>query len=176
MRTSTSSKGAPIEAAAEKIVGSTVYLRTADGKKLSIRLYALSEADQAYAKEFKEKAREASKPRQLSGGLKRPSGSRMLTDEQIKNLLTDWTDPKGKKYKFVASFGMARVSSSDKRKYAKSGKVPVRITASLYELVESRGKMLPKRMSGKAHLVVLDSEGNETITKRSSSLSKMCPS
>jgi len=177
VRTWTSRSGSTIDASFEKIIGSTIYLKTAAGKRLSIRLSALSDADQSYAKGLA--ATSAPKPtvRKLSSGLRRPtSTSGTLTSEQIAGLKTEWQDDKGKKFRFSGSFGMARMSSSDKRKYAKSGKVPVRITASLYELGERKGKTVYERLKGTGRFYVLDAEGNEVIKKKSSSLAKLCPS
>jgi len=178
VRTWTSRSGSTIDASFEKIIGSTIYLKTTAGKRLSIRLSALSDADQAFAKEqaAANSPKTTSAPRKLSSGLRRPSSTGMLTSEQIAGLKTEWQDDKGKKFRFSGSFGMARMSASDKRKYAKSGKVPIRITASLYELGERKGKTVYERLKGTGRFYVLDSEGNEVVKKKSSSLAKLCPS
>ena len=175
----TSKSGSTIEARLVKVSYGKAYLETKDGKSLGIRLTALSQADQTYAKEAtaKPETERVSPASRLSGGLKRPGSSNTLTDKQIESLKTQWTDEKtGKRYVFSAGFGTARLTDSDKRKYAKSGKVPVRITAYLSELKEVKGKQVSERQKGTCRFYVLDGEGNEAIKRRSSSLDKMCPS
>ena len=71
-------------------------------------------------------------PRRAGG-----SSTGALTEEQIASLKTEWTDPKsGKVFQFSASFAAGKVDPKDQRKYAKSGKVPFRITATLAEIKE----------------------------------------
>ena len=99
-----------------------------------------------------------------------------LSEKDISELKTDWTDEKtGIKYNFQASFGVANVEEKDRRRLEKLGKVPYRITCTLYEMKQSKGTTLSKRMTGTAKFYVRD-ESNKDIIKKSVSLEKMCPS
>jgi hypothetical protein len=105
-----------------------------------------------------------------------PTGGNNLTDDQIASLVTETTDAKtGTKLQFSAGFGVRKVPDTEKRKYVKSGRVPFRITCALYEIRDVNGKPVMKRLSGKAHLNIMDSAG-KVIKKESVSLDKMCPS
>ena len=90
----------------------------------------------------------------------------MLTEKQIASLTTDWTAKNGKKgIKFVASVSQTRLDpNKDKSKissFKKSGKVPVLITCSLYDLLIKNGKTTRKRSnSGTASFYLVDSEGD----------------
>lgn len=102
------------------------------------------------------------------------SSSGVLTDDQIANLKTEWTDPKtGKTFQFNSSFVAGKVDPKDYRKYAKSGRVPFRITATFSEIKESNGKKTYERQTGNCRILVLDAEGNQ-IAKKSESLDSMC--
>ncbi|MDD5677440.1 MAG: hypothetical protein PHW60_05535 [Kiritimatiellae bacterium] len=107
----------------------------------------------------------------------RSAGDQVLTEDQIADLLTEWTNEKtGAKLMFQSSFGLRTVTPQEKRKYVKSGKIPIRITCELFEIKESNGKKLAKRMtSGSARFYIMDSDG-KVIEKKSVSLDKMCPS
>ena len=107
------------------------------------------------------------------------STAKTLTDEQVSELYKTYNDAdKERTYSFSAYFGQARLDpkrdKSKISKYQKSGKVPCRLTASLYEYKIVKGKKVGKRMSGTAKFYFLDSEGKQVL-KKSSSLSTMCP-
>lgn len=101
----------------------------------------------------------------------------MLSDKEIEELKTEDTDEKtGQKIVFNASFGTAKLKTAfDKKKYEKSGKIPVRITCSLEDVKQVNGKNVSKLLRGTAKICIMDSEGKEVETQ-SVSLDKMCPS
>jgi hypothetical protein len=105
----------------------------------------------------------------------------MLSDKQLEGLKSDWTSKDGKKaIKFVGSISQTRLDPKKDKikldKFKKNGKVPFRVTCSLYEGSEKSGKMVSKRSNiGSATFYLVDAKGNLAGMK-SSSLSKMCPS
>jgi len=107
---------------------------------------------------------------------RKPTRGKVLTEDQIAALLTEWTNEKtGAKLVFHSSFGVREVKPKKKRKYVKSGKIPVRITCNLSEIKEVKGKKLAKRVSGgRAYFYIMDPDG-KVIVKKSLSLAKMCP-
>lgn len=112
----------------------------------------------------------------LRTGTTSVSANGLLSEKDISELKTDWTDEKtGIKYNFQASFGVANVEEKDRKRLEKMGKVPYRITCTLYEMKQSKGTTLSNRMTGTAKFYVLD-ESNKDIIKKSVSLEKMCPS
>lgn len=99
-----------------------------------------------------------------------------LSEEQIAAFITEWNNDKGnEKIIFNASFGVRSLSVEEKRKYQKSGKIPLRLTADLSQVKDVHGKKLSERMTGTAHFYILDPAG-QIIEKKSMSLAKMCPS
>lgn len=99
-----------------------------------------------------------------------------LTEEQIASMKTEWTDEKSNvKVHFSARFGAATVPAELKKKYSKSGKIPIRITCDLVESREVAGKPVAKRLGGSAHLYIKDSDG-KVVLKKTVPLEKMCPS
>jgi len=118
-------------------------------------------------------AKEPVKKVSSTGG---PTGGNNLTDEQIASLITEGTDEKmGTKLQFQASFGVRNLPANEKKKYIKSGKVPFRVTCSLYEIGNINGRQSMKRLNGKAHINITDSTG-KVIEKKTVPLDKMCPS
>ena len=106
-------------------------------------------------------------------GLQNQSG---IPAKDIEAWVTQWENPRSnRKYTFSASFGRARVTGRELEKYKKSGKVPFRVTGDLLELKESRGRVLRKRQTGTAKIVILDVDGKKIISQ-SISLAKLCPS
>ena len=105
----------------------------------------------------------------------------MLTEKQIASLKADWMSKDGKKgVKFIAAVSQVSLDpKKDKAKissFKKSGKVPVRITCSLYDLLIKNDKTTSKRTdTGTASFYLLDSEGKIALMQ-SAALSKMCPS
>jgi len=101
----------------------------------------------------------------------------MLSEKEIEELKTESTDEKtGQKIVFYASFGTAKPKSAfDKRKYEKSGKIPIRITCSLEDVKQINGRNVGKLLRGTAKICIMDSEG-KVIETESVSLDKMCPS
>jgi hypothetical protein len=104
---------------------------------------------------------------QLQGG---------IPAKDIEAWVTQWENPRShRKYTFSASFGRASVKGRELAKYKKSGKIPFRVTSDLIELKESRGRVLRKRATGSAKIVIIDVDGKQIISK-SISISKLCPS
>lgn len=175
VRTWTSNGGQTIDAAFVKVQYGKVHLRKSDDAIIQIGINQLSPEDQKVAKEYAAAMSKSSAKQLSSMGLKR-SGDGTLSEEEVEKLKTSWTDEKtGKQYLFNASFGARKLDAKQKKKYKKSGKVPYRITASLYEHKESKGKKLSKRLKGTGRFYVLDSEG-KVVLKKSMSLAKLCPS
>lgn len=101
----------------------------------------------------------------------------LLSEEQIAALQTDWTNPKtGDKLQFQASFGVRNLTPQEKTRYAKSGKIPYRITCALYEIKDVGGKKRLMRVNGgTARFYITDPDG-KVVEKKSMPLDKMCPS
>ena len=101
----------------------------------------------------------------------------MLSDKEIEELQTQSVDEKtGQKIVFSGSFGTAKPKSAfEKKKYEKSGKIPIRVTCSLEDVKQVNGKNLAKLLRGTARICVMDSDGKVVLTE-SESLDKMCPS
>ena len=115
---------------------------------------------------------ETKKPAGLSG----PAGGNVLTDEQLAALKKDFTDDKtDTTYSFNADFGTRSVEPPEQRKYAKSGRIPIRITCSFTETKKVGGKALTRRLSGSSHIYIIDSDG-KVVFKKTFPLDKMCPS
>lgn len=99
-----------------------------------------------------------------------------LTDEEIAGLKETYVNERTKtKYAFSASFLKITPGDKDKSKYVKSGKIPFKMYAALYEIKESVGKQVRKRQNGTANIFIQDSDGNVVLTKFMS-MEKMCPS
>ena len=100
-----------------------------------------------------------------------------LSDKDIEALKTELTDEKTKqKLLFVTDFSLRKPTQpAEKKKYEKSGKIPFRITATLYDVKETGGKPLYRRLGGTAKFYLINSEGKVVLTE-SASLDKMCPS
>lgn len=109
--------------------------------------------------------------------IKKPAPAGTLSDEQIAGLKTEWKDDKGKTFTFNGSLSVnLGLDKSKLEKFRKSGKVPVRVLCSFYEMKVDNGKTLSKRIdTGDAKFYVMDFEGT-IIFKESESLAKMCPS
>jgi len=101
----------------------------------------------------------------------------VLTAKQISEFKTEWADEKkGVKYMWSATFSQIKFSRpEEKKKYTKSGKIPYRITCSLYEIKEMNGKPLYKLVGGSVKLAILTSDKKVELSK-TASLDKMCPS
>ena len=110
--------------------------------------------------------------------IKKPAGDKdVLTEDQIADLLPEWTNEKtGTKLVFQSSFEARTVTPQEKRKYVKSGKIPIRIICELLEVKEVNGKNMAKRVSGgTVRFYIMDPDG-KVIDKKSIPLDKMCPS
>jgi hypothetical protein len=179
MRTWTSTSGQTLEASFESFSCNVVRLKGANGKSFQLSISKLSAADQATVKEL---ARTSStfKP-QSSARLRsaRLSSGGMSADEVAK-LQTEWQDEDGRYSRsFRAGFSAVRLdpkkNRSAMRKYAKSGKVPFRITASMAEGREKSGKKTRSLIkSGTCYIRITDADG-AMVAKKTMSLAKLCP-
>jgi hypothetical protein len=100
-----------------------------------------------------------------------------LSEKAIEELQTEWTsDKNGQKIVFNGSFsGRKLTQAAEKKKFEKSGKIPIRITAELLDVKQVNGKNMSKRLPGTARFFITDPDGKVVITE-SGSLDKMCPS
>jgi len=100
-----------------------------------------------------------------------------LSEKDVAELKSEWTDEKtGLKYMFVATFNQWKPTQpADKKKYEKSGKMPVRITCTFYEVKMVQNKPLYKRLSGASKFYITGPD-NKVVLTQTVSLDKMCPS
>jgi hypothetical protein len=100
-----------------------------------------------------------------------------LSDKEIEELQTENTDDKtGQKIVFNAFFGTVKPKNAyEKKKFEKSGTIPIRITCTLEDVKQVNGKNVSKLLRGTARMYVMDSDGKIVMTE-SASLDKMCPS
>jgi hypothetical protein len=103
-----------------------------------------------------------------------PAGT--LSDEDVAALKQKYTDTKLKKsWQWSGDFSQVKLSAKDAKKAKTLKKIPYRLTAALYEVIDVQGKKSYKRGSGTCWFFLKDAEG-KVVYKRSQSLSKMCPS
>lgn len=179
----TSVSGTKLEADFVRIAGDMVTLKKPDGQSLGIRKQLLSAEDQAF---IKEQAGEAAAP--LTAGpttvaktvpgaqSARPSvnTSAILSEAQLAEMKSEFTDAKGFEYRFISSAGLD--PKSTKNKYWKVGRsLEVRVTASLEKTKkDANGKVTGTRENGSCVFYIVDSEGTPVVSK-SKSLDSMCP-
>lgn len=180
MRTWTSASGQKLEASFESFVCNVVRLKGTNGKSFQVPISRLVAADQAAVKEL---ARAVSASRQPSWPASRSTGSSSgtLSADEVAELQTEWRDEEGKYSRtFRPSFSALRLdprkNKSDMRKYAKSGEVPFRITATLVESRQRSGGKPSSQLieSGTCHIQIKDADG-VLVTTKSMSLAKLCP-
>ncbi len=179
IRTWTSTGGQTIEASFESFVCDAVRLKGTNGKSFQIPLSRLVEADQEAVRELA-RAASASKQERWPVSRSTRSSSGMLSADEVAKLQTEWRDEDGRHSRsFRPGFSAIRLDPkkhrSTMRKYAKSGKVPFKITATLVEGREKNGKKsssLIKR--GTCYIRITDADG-VLVTKKSISLAKLCP-
>jgi len=153
-----------------------VHLQRPAGDMLIIPLSRLSAADRADAQELAveslSSARGGDTPGAGSAKERRPAGT--LSDEEIAALKETWTDGKRSlrvSVTFVKDSVRARKEAS---RFSRSGEVPVRITAALYDARPNGGRTVTRRARGTCKMYVLDEEGR-LVFKASEKLDKMCP-
>jgi len=179
MRTWTSTGGQTLEASFESFICNVVRLKGKSGKSFQVPISRLVEADQAAVKEL---AKAVSASRQPSWPASRSTGlsSGGLSADEVAKLQTEWRDEDGQYSRsFRPGFSAVRLdpkkNKSDMRKYAKSGEVPFRITASLVEGREKNGKKSSSLIkSGTCYIQIKDDAGT-LVAKKSMSLAKLCP-
>ncbi len=105
-----------------------------------------------------------------------PTAAGTLSEEQIAAFLMELPNEKtGIKLQFQASFDARKIAPEEKRRYVRSGKIPIRLTCALFEVKELNGKETFKRATGVARFYIMDPDG-KVIEKKSAPLDKMCPS
>ncbi|MFC1498537.1 SHD1 domain-containing protein [Verrucomicrobiota bacterium] len=175
VKTWNTKKGKTIEAEFVKSSFGMVYFKDADGKDIKVSLSSLTKEDQDLIKEQSKAAMQA-RMKKLRSKSSSSANSGILSDEEIANLkVTHQDELHDRSYTFAASFYALKLDpkrdKSTIKKYASSGKIPIRITCSLREVMKKSSTMI----SGTARFYILDSEGN-VVLKKSESLNKMCPS
>ena len=176
VRTWTSNRGQAIEASFVKMQSGMVHLARADGDVVNIPLSRLSVADQKVATEMAAESFTSARKVDATTGASpmKPGAVRVLTDEEIATLKSDWSDGE-RKTSISATFTTDTVrAAKEAARFRKSGEVPVRITAALYEARPTGGRMVSRRLRGTCRMYVLDEEG-EVVFKTSQNLDKMCP-
>jgi hypothetical protein len=99
------------------------------------------------------------------------SAAKVLSDLELKAMLTTWTDPaSGTRYVLSAT---ATAREQLLPQDLKKGKIPYRITAALYAF--GKGQKYPKMEEGTAVMYLTDASGRPVESKEVS-LAKMCPS
>lgn len=174
----TSVSGSKVEAEFIRLSGNTVNLERSDGKQLAISMKNLVKADQEYVHSQSSGTSSAANKaleRMRQAGARSRGDDYTLGDAEIAKLQTKVVDEKNPKnyMLFRASFGLPS-GKAIRRKYAGKEEVPIRITATLYEVKKKGGKTKYDRQSGHACLYVLDEAGDVVISEKES-LGKMCP-
>lgn len=171
----TSSGGQTVEAKFVKLESGTVYLEKADGSSVRIALTSLCADDQDMVNKLAGASADEPVAPVLSSSLSK-GGDGTLSEEEIAGLKTETVDEKsGAKLQLSATFFQRPLhpekDGAEIRKYSKSGKIPVRILVTLYEIRDGN----KKRMDGRCHFYILDAQG-KLLAKRTMSLEEMCPS
>jgi hypothetical protein len=97
-----------------------------------------------------------------------------LTDEEIKQLNTRWTDSNsGTTYFFMANMSRGKPSANDQKRYIESGKIPFTISIQFSQQI-ARQKNLTQITDGRAHFYIFDSDGNVIVEPRTDDLLKLC--
>lgn len=173
-QTWTVTDGRSIEGEFVRLFGSTVTIKRSNGMQVSVPLTALDE-----------KSREQATILAAQGGSGKTGGFRasaskasgVPTEAEIAAFLTEYkekpNDPEA--YEFVASFEAPRLRPDQIKEYARKGKVPYRLTITLYKTKEINGRKQYQRQDGTGCFVVLDQTGG-VVDRQRESLGKLCPS
>jgi len=186
-RTWTNSRGQELTAVFVKLDAGVVHLKRADGKMVKITLSKLSPADRKVANALAAGSGQGLKPdTELdpepdteTADAKLPAGC--LSKDEIAKLQEQWFEERngektGKSLRFSARVDSPpRMDARTKRKYARSGKVPYRIYADLFQVKMHENKRSVSRVSKACKFYLLDSEGNLVLKKKSIPLLKLCP-
>lgn len=179
----TSVSGAKVEAEFVEMRHNQVVLKRTDGKLLRIDKNLLCKEDQSFLNENSKSASKASAINSALDRMRKSNAMKMngsdkylLSDEQIKSLIVQHQekDKPDEKIVFHASFGLPYMDKKSKEKYSGKEEAPFRITAQLLEYKKQGGKMVGKRMKGRAYMYIMDSDGN-LVDAESESLDKLCP-
>ena len=110
------------------------------------------------------------------------AGKRVLTLgslslKQLDDLQTNWTSTKKSagSRTFSATIRAVKPEPGKAKKYARSGRVPFKLTANMFETRTKGGKSIRTRdVRGSTYLFVFDEAGKQ-VAKTSVSLEKLCP-
>jgi hypothetical protein len=98
----------------------------------------------------------------------------LLSDAEIDAFKTEGVTDDGKrKIQFMAALSVPSLNAQEKKKFERSGKVPVRITCTLEEIKVTQSKPLVKRLSGRVQFYLLDSD-DKVVFRKAMHLEKMC--
>jgi hypothetical protein len=171
--------GTTLEAAFETLEDGYVHLRKPDAAEVVIRLTSLCNEDRLYIGRMTT----ARRPAAGAGGDDKTAAAAagrqadgIPTEEEIAAFLTTYQPPgRPERYIFTATFGVPALTPRERKAYARSGKVPYRITMDLMEAKTVGGRTFSKRVEGRGNVVVMDAAGT-VIDRTKEALGKLCPS
>lgn len=173
--------GTTLEAAFERLEDGYVHLRKPDASEVVIRLTSLCNEDRLYIGRMTTARRPAAgagdddKTAVAAVAAGRQADG-IPTEEEIAAFLTTYQPPgRPERYIFTATFGVPALTPRERKAYARSGKVPYRITMDLMEAKTVGGRTLYKRVEGRGNVVVMDAAGT-VIDRTKEALGKLCPS
>lgn len=142
---------------------------------ICVSVYSLAEDNEADNKEKDPAGNPPSSTSTNSAKLKSTSPAGILSEEDEAKLQKSYTDEKTKTaYAFDSGCGLPKLTEKEKAKYKKSGEVPYKIFADLYEVKQtSKGPKSERILQGTAYIYMKDSDGKTILTK-SVSMKKMC--
>ncbi|MDD5706689.1 MAG: hypothetical protein PHR35_12265 [Kiritimatiellae bacterium] len=172
----TSVNGRTIRGEFVRMIGQTVSIRTSDGSTVSIALARLDEASRARAQALGRGEAVAASDDMGTAAGGTPQTGGVPSDEEIAKFKTSFQQPgRSERVVFQAFFGVPNLSPQDRRKVARGGKVPYRITMDLMEVKTINGRNFSKRLEGRGNIVVLD-EAGMVVDRAKEALGKLCPS
>jgi hypothetical protein len=154
-RTWTSIDGQTISASFVAVDNDQLVIKATDERIIRVRLDQLCQDDRIVAHRL-------ATPKLAGHGLRRTQTPTTLTEEQIAGLRKQLNFPdKGKEIRLYVSFKRRKLHWGEKPKYVNSGKMPIRLTTSLYEY---RGRK-KRRLKGICRFYILNSDGDVIISK-----------
>lgn len=176
-QTWTTSDGRAVEGEFVRLFGNTVAVKRPNGVQVSLPLSSLNEKSREQAKLLasQPKAKGAS----ASGGFRASpaKASGIPTEAEIAAFLTEYKESPNspETFELMASFEAPRLKPDQIKDYARKGKVPYRLTVTLYKTKEVDGRKQYQRQDGTGCFVVMNAAG-DVIDRQRESLGKLCPS
>jgi len=101
----------------------------------------------------------------------------MPTDEEIKSFIETYKESETETIALSATFTVPTLTPDAVKKYAKTGKVPYRVTFELLKskTVNGETKSTGRLLDGRATVVILDENG-ALVKRAQESLGNLCPS